>query len=111
MATNEKIHDVFTELGIRHGLIGYRYLVDFVTGYLEGSITEIDKVTNWYHTIAKKYSVSEASVERNVRHIKDTLADHCSDVKLYRKVFGANADAHITNRDFLFALCHYFELL
>ena len=108
---NYKFHNIFTRLGLRHDFSGYRYLSDFVKDYLSHDITESDKITAWYAIEAKRCNVKPVNVERNIRHLKDSLSKKCNDVELYKEIFGSDpVTNNLTSKEFLFTLCHYIML-
>lgn len=106
--TNKQIYNLFATLQIRHDLAGYAYAKDFINEYFKSNGVP-PAITKWYAIEASRVNKSPCGVERCIRSVVTSTIQATDDADLENfknKIF---ITRNLTNKAFLYALCHYFE--
>jgi two-component system response regulator (stage 0 sporulation protein A) len=97
---------VLYELGLVPGLLSTRYTADIVVLYNQNSAYSTRIFTKiLYPEIAKKYNVTQSSVEKNIRNAAANAAKH--NTPLYQSLFKYYANGNITNSTFVSVISEY----
>ena len=100
----QRINYVLSNLGIRHSMAGYTYLMEAIKMGIEDpeSVTLITKIL--YIKLARKFQKKPGAIERNIRFAINSMP-----LSRYRtKVFCNNID-HYSNKEFIVHLVHYIQ--
>lgn len=99
-----KIHRVLKDIGMCPAYTGYDYVTEAIMLHESGN----EKMMYVYQTIAKTHNVTQASVERAIRHAISASIPRAN-ITLARSIFGMRFDknVHLTCSEYIRCVVYY----
>ena len=105
--SRKEIRELLLQLKIQPGLLGFRYIEDFVIDFFKNKIDAYD-ITGWYALEGKRMNKNSANIERGIRTIMHSIQKNTDPERalLINDIFVTDT---LSNKHFLHAIANYFR--